>query len=166
MNSYVLLFLRVQEMVNGNKTSTVKNDAIANYRIVTNGINLAKNFLDKYVSRDYDSEKNITLYRTKNPLLTQSLATREKKILSKFDALLKSGAITQSEYEISLQAYNDFVLHIILYRDYGKNPLSKERAMSAMRIFIATYKKQMIEPTIEPILSDELQKKQEEYTGL
>ena len=64
-----------------------------------------------------------------------------------------------------MQAYNDFVLHLMIYRDYGKTSVSKERAIAAMKIFMATYKKKVGNPIIEPSLSDELLKKQQEYKG-
>lgn len=141
INAYALLFLRVQDAVSGNKSNAVKADGRLSAGIVTSGLALAKNFLDRYVIREYMSEQNITVYRTKNPLLTKPLSVLEKKILTKFDSLLVSGKISRSEYDTSVQAYNDFILHLMIYRDYGKNTLSKERAIAAMKIFLATYKK-------------------------
>lgn len=141
INAYALLFLRVQDAVSGNKSDAVKADGRISAGIVTSGLALAKNFLDRYVIREYMSEQNITVYRTKNPLLTKPLSVLEKKILTKFDSLLVSGKISRSEYDTSVQAYDDFILHLMIYRDYGKNTLSKERAIAAMKIFLATYKK-------------------------
>lgn len=53
----------------------------------------------------------------------------------------------------------------MIYRDYGKSPLSKERALAAIRVFSATYKKKVGETIAEPSLSDELIKKQQEYNS-
>lgn len=120
-----------------------------------------KNLLDRYVTRTYIAEKNITLYRTKNAALSKPLATLESKIIGKFDALLASDTISRSEYETAVQAYDNFVLHLMIYRDYGKTTLSKERALKAVKVFMATYKKQITEIT----LSDELLQKQRDYNG-
>lgn len=103
------------------------------------GVTLVKNFLDRYVVLVYIPEKNITLYRTKNPLLAKPLGILEGKIIAKFDALLENGSISETEYATSVQAYNDFVLHLMIYRDYGKNILSKERALIAIKTFMKTY---------------------------
>lgn len=116
------------------------------------GVALAKNFLDRYVIRDYIPEKNITLYRTKNPLLVKPIAALERKVIAKFDALLKNGNISRDEYESSVQAYDDFILHLMIYRDYGKSALSKDRALAAIKIFTATYAKNITvhsEPVID-----------------
>lgn len=139
INAYVLLFLRVQDAVSGDKSDAVKNDGRLSAGIVISGITLAKNFLDRYIVREYIPEKNITLYRTKNPLLAKPLGILEGKIIAKFDALLGSKSISESEYVASVQAYNDFVLHLMIYRDYGKNLLSKERALIAIKTFMKTY---------------------------
>ena len=165
INAYVILFSRVQDLVSGNKTQAIKDEGKASYKLVANGLILAKNVIDRYVNRDFISEKNITLYRTKNTALTKPLWALEKKIIAKFDALLWSESISQEEYNTSVQAYNDFVLHLMIYRDYGKTSVSKERAIAAMKIFMTTYKKKVGDPIVEPSLSDELLKKQQEYKG-
>ena len=99
INAYTLLFLRVQDAVSGNRSDMVKSDGRFSAGIVTSGLALAKNFLDRYVIREYMSEQNITVYRTKNPLLIKPLSILEKKILTKFDSLLTSGKISRSEYD-------------------------------------------------------------------
>lgn len=165
INAYAILFMRVQDAVSGNRSATVKSEGRLSAGIVTSGIALAKNLLDRYVIREYISEKNITLYRTKNPLLVKPLGILEGKIISKFDTLLASGTISRSEYDTSVQAYNDFVLHLMIYRDYGKSSLSKQRAIDAMKVFLTTYKKKVGEKIVEPGLSDELIQKQQEYNS-
>lgn len=161
INAYVLLFMRVQDAVSGNRSASVKADGRLAAGIVTNGITLVKNLLDRYVTRTYIAEKNITLYRTKNAALTKPLAALENKIIGKFDALLSSDTISRSEYETAVQAYDNFVLHLMIYRDYGKTTLSKDRAMAAIKVFIATYRK----PVVEIGLSAELLQKQRDYNG-
>lgn len=74
INSYVLLFLRVQDLVDGKKTSEIKNEAIANYQIVNDGILLAKNIIDRYVVRESLPDRNdIVMYRTKDPAIQRAL---------------------------------------------------------------------------------------------
>ena len=73
INAYVILFSRVQDLVSGNKTQAIKDEGRASYKLVANGFILAKNVIDRYVNRDFISEKNITLYRTKNTALTKPL---------------------------------------------------------------------------------------------
>lgn len=144
INSYVLLFLRVQDLVNGQRTSEVKNEALASYKIVNDGIVLAKNFLDRYVAREpIDNRTDIMVYRTKELALQRPLSVLENKVLRKFGALLESGTITDAEYRTAVQAYDDFVLHLSLYRNYGKSVLVKERALSAIKVFTAIYGKKV-----------------------
>lgn len=112
--------------------------------------------------RVYLPEQNITLYRTKNPLLTKTLAVLETKIITKFTALLESETISRNEYETSVQAYNDFILHLMIYRDYGKNALSKERALKAIKIFATTYAKKVI-PKSETAIDQTLEQKRLSY---
>lgn len=163
MNAYTLLFLRVQDAVTGNKSSSVKNDGKMSAAIVNSGLTLVQKILDRYVIRDTINEKNITLYRTKNPLLAKPLTSLENKIITKLDALLESTTITRSEYDMAVQSYNDFVLHLMIYRDYWKKAISKERAVSSMKVFMATYRKKVGDLLIEPTLSDELLQKQQEF---
>jgi len=151
VNAYTLLFLRVQDAVSGNRSDAVKSDGRITYGIVASGMPFAQNFLDRYVNRVYLAERDITIYRTRNPLLVKALNTLENKILVKFDALLSSKTISQEEYNISIKAYNDFVLHLMVYRDYGKNPLSKERALRAIKIFSATYAKKVLVSPVRTI---------------
>ncbi len=73
--------------------------------------------------------------------LEKALAVLEKKVLIKFGSLLESGTITSEEYSTAVQAYDDFILHLMIYRNYGQNPLAKERALTAIKIFTATYQK-------------------------
>lgn len=142
INAYVLLFLRVQDLVNGNRTSAIKDEAIASYKIVTSGMNLSKNFLDRYVVRDpLANRTDIVVYRTKNPALQRVLSVLENKVLRKFDTLLENGTITDDEYQTAVQAYDDFVLHLMIYRDYRKNSLAKERALAAIKVFTTIYQK-------------------------
>lgn len=132
--------------------------------IVMSGVTFTKNFLDKYVIRIYLPEQNITLYRTKNPLLVKPLSILENKVLAQFNALLENGSISRGEYETSVQAYDDFILHLMIYRDYGKSPLSKERALAAIKIFTTTYAKKVL-PKVEPlIIQTGIQKIGEIYT--
>lgn len=151
INAYTLLFLRVQDAVSGNRSDTVKSDWRMSVGIVMSGVTFAKNFLDKYVTREYLPEQNITLYRTKNPLLVKPLSILENKVLAQFNALLSSETISRGEYETSVQAYDDFVLHLMIYRDYGKSSLSKDRALAAIKIFTTTYAKKVL-PRVEPII--------------
>lgn len=162
INAYVLLFLQVQDAVSGNKSDAVKSDGRLSAGIVMSGVTLVKNILDRYIVSIYIPEKNITLYRTKNPLLEKPLSILEEKVLAKFDALLESETISQDEYRSSIQAYNDFVLHLMIYRDYGKNVLSKDRALAAIKIFTATYAKKVL-PKTEPTLDPTLLQKQQSY---
>lgn len=142
INAYVLLFLRVQDFVSGNKTSAIKTEALASYRIVNDGILSAKNVLDRYIIREpLVNRTDIVVYRTKDPALQRALSVLENKVLRKFDTLLGDGTITDEEYRTAVQAYDDFVLHLMIYRDYGKNSLAKERALAAIKIFTATYRK-------------------------
>lgn len=146
MNAYVLLFVRVQDLVNGNKTDSVKNDALKSYRIVNEGVALAQNFPDRYVVREnLDNKTDIQVYRTKDPAIQKALSALERKILNKLEKLKQSGTITDTEYRTALQAYDDFVLHLSLYRDYGKNTFAKERALSAIKTLMATYGKKVVE---------------------
>lgn len=162
VNGYTLLFLRVQDAVSGNTSSTVKTEGRMGVSIVLSGVTFAQTFLDRYVLRTSIGEKGITLYRTRNPLLVKPLGVLENKIITKFDALLESGTITRDEYDSSVQAYNDFVLHLMLYRDYGKNPLSKDRALKAIKIFSATYAKKIIPPS-EPTIDQTLEQQRLSY---
>lgn len=160
VNAYVLLFLRVQDAVSGNRSEQVKSEGRQSVAIILSGVGFAKTFLDRYIVRAYISEKNITLYRTKNPLLAKPLGALENKIIGKFNALLESDTITRTEYDASVQAYDDFVLHLMMYRDYGKSTLSKDRALAAAKIFLTTYRKQMEERSavsIDPSLEQERQ---------
>lgn len=145
INAYVILFLRVEDAVAGNRSSNVKNEGRLSAGIVSSGIVLAKDLLDKYIVRENVSENNTVVYRTKNPLLTKALGSLERKILTKFNALLASNTISIVEYQSSVQTYNDFVLHLMLYRDYGKNTLSKDRALASMKAFLTTYKRKVSE---------------------
>jgi len=130
--------------------------------MVLSGVTFAKDFLERYITRAYLPEQNITIYRTKNPLLVKPLSILERKILTHFDALLSSQSISRSEYETSVQAYDDFVLHLMIYRDYGKNPLSKERALAAIKVFSATYAKKVL-TKVEPTIDQTLEQKRQSY---
>ncbi len=59
INAYVILFSRVQDLVSGNKTQAIKDEGRTSYKLVANGFILAKNVIDRYVNRDFISEKNI-----------------------------------------------------------------------------------------------------------
>gem|GEM_PF-7066551 len=141
----------------------VKSEGRQSATIVMSGVSLAKNILDRYIVRAILPAQNITIYRIRNPVLTKALATLETKVLAKFDRLLSSGTITQTEYETAVQAYNDFILHLSLYRDYGRTKLSKDRALAAIKIFTGVYAKQVID-TGDISLSSELAQKQQAYT--
>lgn len=142
INAYVLLFLRVQDVVSGNKSASVKSDAMASYKIVNNGLLLTKNYLDPYVTREPLTDRSdVIIYRTRDLTIGKALAILEKKILIRFGALLSNGTISDDEYKASVEAYNNFVLHLTIYRNYGKSSLAKERALTAIRLFIATYQK-------------------------
>ncbi|HBB27595.1 TPA: hypothetical protein DCZ36_03830, partial [Candidatus Gracilibacteria bacterium] len=162
INAYTLLFLRVQDAVSGNKSETVKSEGRLSVGIVLSGVAFAKNFLDRYITRAYLPEHNITLYRTKNPLLMKPLSILESKVLAKFNTLLESETISRNEYETSVQAYDDFVLHLMIYRDYGKNILSKERALKAIKIFSTTYAKKVV-PKSETTIDQTLEQKRLSY---
>lgn len=164
INAYVLLFLRVQDAVNGNKSDAVKTDGRKAAGIVSSGVTLARNFLDRYIVRATLPAQNITVYRIKNPALTKALAALETKVLAKFDRLLSSGTITRSEYDTAVQAYDDFILHLSLYRDYGRTKLSKDRALAAIRVFTGVYAKKIIDAS-DITLSEELIQKQKSYTN-
>ncbi|EKD29801.1 MAG: hypothetical protein ACD_78C00267G0002 [uncultured bacterium (gcode 4)] len=163
INAYVLLFLRVQDAVNGNKSDAVKTDGRKAATVVSSGVTLARNFLDRYIVRAYLPEQNITVYRIKNPALSKALAALETKVLAKFDRLLASGTISRAEYDTAIQAYDDFILHLSLYRDYGRTKLSKDRALVAIKIFTTIYAKKIID-TGDISLSNELAQKQQAYT--
>ena len=142
INAYVLLFLRVQDILAGNNTLSIRTEAFNSYKIVQTGIPLAKNLLERYVLIEPLTEyPDILIYRTQDPKLEKALAVLEKKVLIKFGALLESDTITTEEYKTSVQAYDDFILHLMIYRNYGQNPLAKERALTAIKTFTTTYQK-------------------------
>jgi len=90
------------------------------------------------------------------------LSILESKVLAKFNTLLESETISRNEYETSVQAYDDFVLHLMIYRDYGKNILSKERALKAIKIFSTTYAKKVV-PKSETTIDQTLEQKRLSY---
>lgn len=120
------------------------------------------NLHDRYITRTFLPGRNITIYRTKNPIITKALAALEAKVLAKFDRLLSSGTISRAEYDTAVQAYNDFILHLSLYRDYGRTKLSKDRALAAIKVFTGVYARKIID-TSDIALGSELIQKQQIY---
>lgn len=165
INAYVILFLRVQDAVSGNRSDSVRSDGKQSYSIVNNGLTFAKNYLDRYIVRQYLTARNITVYRTKNTTINKPLAILEEKVLAKFDLLLSSETITPEEYNIAVQAYNDFVLHLSIYRSLNKSSIVKNRTLDAIKIFTTIYAKKVL-PKIEPTLDPVLLQKQQSYINI
>lgn len=160
LNAYVIMFLRIQDALGGNRSDKVKSDFKTVYPIVTNGIPLVQNVLDRYVVRA--SHGTTIVYQTRVSAIEKPILALESKVLGKFDTLLSSETITNDEYKTAIDAYNTFVLNLSIYRTYGKNPEAKARAIKAIGIFSAIYAKKVIQKS-EPAIDASLEAQRQAY---
>ncbi|EKE26429.1 MAG: hypothetical protein ACD_4C00295G0002, partial [uncultured bacterium (gcode 4)] len=139
INSYVLLFKKL-DLYSKTKDISLKTDINSLSSILSNYIKSPINPSDSYVTKI--SNENWIVYKTKFSKIQNPLEKLETKILNKFKLLKVSWTISNSEYSNWINAYNDFVLYLSIYRTY-KPKEAKNRAIEPIRIFTGLYSKKI-----------------------
>ncbi|MCH2189175.1 peptidoglycan-binding protein, partial [Candidatus Gracilibacteria bacterium] len=141
-------FVTLDKFIADRNNDDLKKDLIAGYADIQNILKA-----DHSLEKRYVQIKNSGAYDLYFPL-PEDLKTRFKKIepvfIGKFDELLTTETITQSEYEQALSAYNDFVLHFTLFATY-RNSEAKQATIAALRELAPTYRKKVKKVVVAPV---------------
>ncbi|MCK9272091.1 chitobiase/beta-hexosaminidase C-terminal domain-containing protein [Candidatus Gracilibacteria bacterium] len=163
INSYVLFFLKLDSFIK-NRLESDKTDAKNLYLIISNYLKNKSLPEIKYINKNFYKD-GIYIYKTKFQLIAIALDKLEAKILAKFEKLKDSKTITEEEYLSGINAYNDFVLNLTIYRMYNKPAEAKARAIKAINIWYNIYKKQILEtPIISEIKAPQILLVKDKYT--
>jgi hypothetical protein len=81
----------------------------------------------------------VVVYKTQYSKLSKKVEVVEKLILGKFKKLLKSGKISEETYKSAINNYNDFILHLSIYR-MTKHKAAVSKALTSGKKFIKIYK--------------------------
>lgn len=144
LNAHVLLFLRAADARAGRLTPQGRTDALSALEILKKAYVWVPKIRERYVATfaPYGPLRS-GIWRTKFEPIAPIMLKLETRYAGKFGKLYETGTIGRTEYETALAAWSDFVLHLSVYRIAGANPLSKARALSAIKTFEPTYKKRI-----------------------
>ncbi|EKD65971.1 MAG: hypothetical protein ACD_49C00072G0008 [uncultured bacterium (gcode 4)] len=143
INSYVLFFLKTDSYLK-NKNESDKADIISLNTIISGYLKNKQDPELRYINTNLYRDW-IYIYKTKFAPIATALDKLEAKILAKFEKLKDSKTITFDEYLAWINAYNDFVMNLTIYRMYNKPMEAKVRAKNAINIWYNIYKKQILE---------------------
>lgn len=148
INSYVLFFLKLDSYLK-NRNELDKTDIINLNAIISNYLKNKSLPEIRYINKNFYLNW-IYIYKTKFLPIAVALDKLEAKILAKFEKLKESKTISEEEYLTWINAYNDFVLNLTIYRMYNNPAEAKVKAIKAINIWYNIYKKQILEtPTSE-----------------
>ncbi len=145
-NYYTLLqnysdFIITTDKLLQTKDDSLKNKILSYNKNILDISSKIKNPENIYIIKD--NSKNITIYKTTQENIKSSLDKIENIIISKFDTLKKSNFIDNQTYSLAISWYNDFVLHLTIYKKY-KISQAKTKALEAIKIFSPIYSKKVI----------------------
>lgn len=104
-------------------------------------VNELKNFEEKYITKTYVDSKLI--YKTKYTPIIKIVDALEKKVLIKLNTLLQRKTITLEKYNETINNYNQFILHLSIYREYG-NKSAALKALTPGQSFLKVYKMNVV----------------------
>lgn len=104
-------------------------------------VNELKNFEEKYIiktNRDW-----LLIYKTTYTPIAKLVDALENAMIIKLNKLLEANTINQEQYNQTIKNYNDFILHLSIYRQY-KNKAAALKALTPGRGFLKVYKMRVI----------------------
>lgn len=126
--------------MNGNHNDSVKNDALFAYTTFVKTIAAIANPSSAYVSKTSSPTYFVTVYKPVSAGLRALTDKIEAKVLAKLLALQTAGTIGLNEFQNAVDAYNQFILDLSVYKVHP-NDLSKARALQNGAVFLKTYAK-------------------------
>ena len=84
-------------------------------------------------------QDGIEVYKTQYSKLSEKIEVVERLILGKFKKLYDAGKIPESTYKTAINNYNEFILHLSIYRMTKYKPAAG-KALEAWKKFIKVYK--------------------------
>lgn len=101
-----------------------------------------KKVAERYVST-YRYPTGATVYRTNYEPIKLVMSKLEKRYVGKFNLLLSSKTVDEKTYLSAIDGWNRFVLHLSVFRTYGRLESSKTRALAGIAAFEPIYKKRV-----------------------
>ena len=143
------MFLALEKYVLTKDTSE-KTKVIQNLKIVAQAFNSEKDLKTKYITV-------INNYFVPNNSLIKTATTwLRNKVEKKLNNLNSTNSITQEEYNIAKNSYNEFILHLTIFFDYNKLEEARIQALKQARIFIPVYNKKIIIQSSEAQVNQEI----------
>ncbi len=144
LNAHAIVFLRAADARAKRLTAEGRSEALQAVKILESSYAKIRNPAAKYVRPQTVSGRiDVTVSRTLDAKIAPALSKLENKYVGKILQLADAGGIDATERQRAIAAWNDFVLHLSVYRATGGNALSKVKALEAIRIFSATYAKKV-----------------------
>ena len=120
-----------------------------------------KNFDEKYVVKK--EVEWLEVYETTYTPIKHLVDKLEWAMLVKFEKLKTAWTISKEKYDQSIKDYNDFILHLSIYRQYG-NKESAQKALVPGRRFLKVFKTRVGSTTVKT--NTEVQKTEDKKVAL
>lgn len=151
VNAFVLFFILSDKARNFTLTETEKSEYAWADSVLASAKLWAKKIEERYVST-YRYPTGATVYRTNYEPIKLVMSKLEKRYVGKFNLLLSSKTVDEKTYFSAIDGWNRFVLHLSVFRAYGRLEASKTRALAGIAAFEPIYKKRVritVTPTVQ-----------------
>lgn len=99
------------------------------------------NLEDRYITKTYKDWK--VIYKSKYEPIKKIVDALESKMIIKLNNLLNSNTITLDKYNETIDNYNQFILHLSIYKQYN-NKTAALKALNPGKKFLEVYKMKVI----------------------
>lgn len=152
INAFALFFILSDKARNFTLTETEKREYAWAESVLASAKVWTKEVAERYVST-YRYPTGASVYRTNYEPIKLVMSKLEKRYVGKLNLLLSSKTVDEKTYLSAIDGWNRFVLHLSVFRTYGRLEASKTRALAGIATFEPIYKKRVritITPTVSP----------------
>lgn len=152
INAFVLFFVLSDKAKTFALTDMEKSEYAWAESVLAGAKSWTKKIAERYVST-YKYPTGATVYRTNYEPIKLVMSKLEKRYVGKFNLLLSSSTIDRKTYLSAIDGWNRFVLHLSVFRTYGRLEASKTRAIAGITLFEPIYKKR-VRTVVVPVVAE------------